>query len=106
MFDCVLPTRIGRHGKAFTSHGDINLKNAEHKLSDKAIDDHCDCKICKNYSRLYIRHLMNENEMQGMSMISYHNLRFLIKLSEDARVAIIDGKYDEFREKFYKKLNT
>ena len=106
MFDCVLPTRIGRHGRAFTSHGDINLKNAKHKLSKEPLDKYCDCKICKNYSRWYIRHLISENEMQWMSMISYHNLRFLIKLCEEARESIINWKYAEFKADFYKKLKA
>ena len=104
MFDCVLPTRIWRHGRAFTSKWDINLKNAKHKLSTAPLDEYCDCKICKNYSRWYIRHLISENEMQWMSMISYHNLRFLIKLCEEARESIINWKYSDFKEEFYKKL--
>ncbi len=106
MFDCVLPTRIGRHGRAFSSHWDINLKNAKHKLSNKAIDDECDCKACANYSRGYLHHLIKEKEMQWMSLVSYHNLRFLLKLCEDAKAAIRAGTYKQFREDFYKKQET
>lgn len=104
MFDCVLPTRIGRHGRAFTTQWDINLKNAKHKLSSLPLDSECDCKVCKKHSRWYIRHLISENEMQWMSMISYHNLRFLIKLCEEAREAIIAWKYQDFKANFYEKL--
>ena len=90
MFDCVLPTRVGRHGLAFGSYGNIRMKNLQHKLSDKALDEHCSCKVCKNYSRGYLRHLTIENEMYGMSLLSYHNLAFLIELTKNARAAIQD----------------
>lgn len=103
MFDCVLPTRIGRHGTAFGTCGNIKIKNEKHKLSDKAIDNECSCKVCKNFSRWYLRHLIQENEIYGMSLLSYHNLYFLLELSRKARTAIEKWEYSKFRDDFWKK---
>ncbi len=103
MFDCVLPTRLGRHGRVFTYSGDINLKNAQYKLSQDPIDSECDCKVCKNYTRWYLRHLITENELQGMSLLSYHNLHFLIHIAKKSREAILENRFDKFREDFWKK---
>lgn len=101
MFDCVLPTRIWRHGKAFWTKKDINVKNEKYKLSDTPLDEKCACKVCKNYSLGYLRHLIVENEMLWMQLLSYHNLYFLIELSQNARKAILENKYDEFRTHFW-----
>jgi len=106
MFDCVLPTRVWRHGKAFGTYWSINIKNEKHKLSDKPLDSECQCKVCKNYSRGYLRHLIKEDEMYGMSLISHHNLQFLIDLSQNARRAIQKWKYSEFRDNFWKKYKV
>lgn len=103
MFDCVLPTRIGRHGKAFWTRGSINIKNVQFKLSDESLDSECTCKVCKNYSRGYLRHLIKEEEMHGMSLLSYHNLAFLIQLCKNARLAVQEGRYSQFREDFWSK---
>lgn len=103
MFDCVLPTRIWRHGKIFTHSWYLNIKNAEHELSDKPLDSECDNKVCNNYSRWYLRHLLRENEMQGMSLLSYHNLHFLIDLCFKARRAIEKWEYSKFRKEFWEK---
>ena len=103
MFDCVLPTRVGRHGLAFGTYGNIRIKNLKHKLSDKALDEHCSCKVCQNYSRGYLRHLTVENEMYGMSLLSYHNLAFLIELTKNARSAIQAWEYKKFREIFWER---
>lgn len=103
MFDCVLPTRIWRHGKTFGTYGSINIKNHKHKLSDERLDTECDCKVCQNFSRGYLRHLIGENEIYGMSLLSYHNLYFLLKIGRKARTAIKEWKYEEFREEFWKK---
>ena len=105
MFDCVLPTRIGRHGTAFWSYGNIKIKNEKYKLSDAALDIHCECKVCKNYSKGYLRHLILENEMQGMTLLSYHNLSFLLQISRNARLAIEQKKYSEFRNAFWEKYS-
>ncbi len=105
MFDCVLPTRIGRHGTAFGSYGNVRVKNEANKLSDEKLDDLCSCKVCQNYSRGYLRHLVIENEIYGMSLLSYHNLYFLIELCRNARKAIIAWEYDSFRNNFWNKNN-
>lgn len=103
MFDCVLPTRIGRHGSAFWTYGNIKIKNEIHKLSDKALDEVCDCKVCKNYSRWYLRHLMMENEILWLRLLSYHNLYFLINLTKKARKAIKEWNFEVMRSDFWKK---
>jgi len=106
MFDCVLPTRVWRHGKAFWTYGNINIKNEKYKLSDEALDSECSCKVCKNHSRWYLRHLLKEDEMYGMSLLSYHNLAFLIELTRKAREAIQSWIYSEFRNNFWKKHSS
>lgn len=78
MFDCVLPTRLGRHGSAFTSKGQIHIRNEENKLSKKPLDSKCGCYVCKNYTRAYLRHLVMEDEILGVHLLSYHNIAFLI----------------------------
>ncbi|MFA5916869.1 MAG: tRNA guanosine(34) transglycosylase Tgt [Candidatus Gracilibacteria bacterium] len=105
MFDCVLPTRVGRHGLAFSSTGNIKVKNEQYKLSNEPLDKTCDCKVCTSYSLGYLRHLILENEILGMHLLSYHNLYFLINLTKKARIAIIEGKFEEFRKNFYGKYN-
>lgn len=77
MFDCVLPTRLGRHGSAFTSKGQIHIKNEENKLSKKPLDDKCGCYVCQNYTRAYLRHLIMESEILGIHLLSWHNIAFL-----------------------------
>ena len=103
MFDCVLPTRLARHGNAFTQHGKINLKNAKYKEDFHPLDEHCDCYTCKNYTKAYIRHLITAKETLGGRLLSIHNIRFLIKLMEGAREAIKNNKYKEYKENFLKK---
>ena len=105
MFDCVLPTRIARHGNCFTRNGKINIRNAKYKEDFTPIEDTCDCYTCKNYTKAYIRHLVTANETNGGRLLSIHNIRFLIKLMEDARIAIKEDKYDEFKEEFLIKYN-
>lgn len=89
MFDCVLPTRLGRHGSAFTSTGTIHIKNKENELSTKPLDAKCDCYTCKNHTRAYLRHLVTENEILGLHLLSLHNIAFLIntvkRIKEDIR---------------------
>lgn len=103
MFDCVLPTRLWRHGMAFWTHGRIRIKNEKYKLDKSPLDTECDCKVCKNYSRWYLRHLVKENEMLGLSLLSYHNLYFLINLTQKARQAILEDRFEEFRKEFWEK---
>ncbi len=102
MFDCVLPTRIGRHGTAFSWTGNKKLRNAQYKLSDKPIEENCACKVCKNYSSWYIRHLVQENEILWMRFLSYHNLYFLINLTKEIRASIQEWKFEEYRNNFWK----
>ena len=105
MFDCVHPTRLARHGNAFTFTGKINLHNAKYKEDFTPIDSECDCYTCKNFTKAYVRHLLTCNETNAGRLLSIHNLRFLIKLTEDAREAIKENKYDEFVEKFTSRYN-
>jgi len=106
MFDCVLPTRLARHGHAFTRTGKINLKNAKYKEDFTCIDNTCDCYACKNYTKAYIRHLIVANETLGQRLLSIHNLRFLIKLTEECRVSIQENRFKEYKEDFIKKYKN
>jgi queuine tRNA-ribosyltransferase len=101
MFDCVLPTRIARHGTAMTNHGRLVVKNAKYKEDFTPIDHECDCYCCQNYTRAYIRHLISAGESFGQRLLSIHNIRFLILLVEKARVAIEEDRFVEFKEQFY-----
>ncbi|NLA33357.1 MAG: tRNA guanosine(34) transglycosylase Tgt [Tenericutes bacterium] len=101
IFDCVLPTRIARHGNAFTKQGKINLKNQQFKKDFTPLDEYCDCYTCQNYTKAYIRHLVTSDEALGGRLLSIHNIRFLIKLTEEIRNAIKKDKLLEYREAFY-----
>lgn len=96
MFDCVLPTRTGRMGTAFSSQGRMNLRNAQYTRDFSPLDSACDCKVCRNFTRAYLRHLVKQNEMLGGILLSYHNLHYLINLMNCAREAILQDAYDEF----------
>ena len=96
MFDCVLPTRTGRMGTAFSSEGRLNFKNARFARDFGPVDPLCTCKVCREYSRAYIRHLFNRKEMLGSILLSYHNLHYLIDLMRRARLAIEEGRYGAF----------
>jgi queuine tRNA-ribosyltransferase len=100
MFDCVLPTRIARHGNAFTHTGKMNLKNAKYKMDFNPLESECDCYTCKNYTRAYIRHLLIADEALAGRLLSIHNIRFLIKLVEDIRESIKQDKFIEFKKEF------
>lgn len=102
MFDCVLPTRIARHGNAFTRNGKINLKNAKFKTDFTSVEDSCDCYTCKYYTKAYIRHLLMCDEMLAGTLLSIHNIRFLIKLTEDIRSHIDSDTLLEFKDEFIK----
>ena len=88
MFDCVLPTRLGRHGTAFTSRGLLHLKNGKNKLSAKPLDKKCGCHVCKKYTRAYLRHLVVEKEILGLHLLSYHNIAFLTALVNEIKTKI------------------
>lgn len=102
MFDCVLPTRIARHGNAFTKFGKMNLKNAKFKEDFTPIEDSCDCYTCKNYTKAYIRHLLVSKEQLAGRLLSIHNIRFLIKLTEEIRKSIDEDNFNEYKEEFIK----
>ena len=89
MFDCVLPTRTARMGTAMTSEGSLKMKNAKFSEDFGPLDPKCDCPVCKNYTRAYIRHLVNNNEMLGSVLLSYHNLHYLINLCKNLRTKIL-----------------
>ena len=93
MFDCVLPTRLARHGALMTTHGRINIKDGQYEKDFTPIDDQCDCQTCKHYTRAYLRHLYRSEEILGKRLMSIHNLRFLIRVVEGARMAIEENRF-------------
>lgn len=103
MFDCVLPTRIARNGSAYTSVGKVVIKNGKYKEDFTPLDPNCDCPVCKNYTKAYLRHLFNAEEILGPKLISYHNLYYLLHLMEEVRKAIKNDNFNEFAKKFYEK---
>ena len=103
MFDCVLPTRIARHGTAMTSVGRVVIKNKVYERDFTPLDPNCDCYTCKNYTRSYIRDLIKANESFGLRLVSYHNLHFLINLMEQIREAIRNDRLLDFREEFFEQ---
>jgi queuine tRNA-ribosyltransferase len=100
MFDCVVPTRNGRNGQAFTWDGDLQLRNAEYKEDPRPIDETCHCFTCANHSRAYIRHLFNTEELLGLRLVSLHNIHFYVKLIELSRKAIREDRFSEFKADF------
>ena len=100
MFDCVLPTRVGRNGLVLTHEGPLSIKKAENTASFEPIDKYCSCKVCKNYSRAYLRHLFKTREILCSMLASYHNLYFLNRLMLDSRAAITENRFIEFKKEF------
>ena len=103
MFDCVLSTRIARHGNAFTRNGKINLKNSQYREDFTPIEESCDCYACKNFTKAYIRHLITSDELLGPRLLSIHNTRFLIKMMEEVREAIEKDSYLDYKKEFLEK---
>ncbi len=103
MFDCVLPTRIGRNGTVMTSQGRLIVRDAKSATDLGPMDPECDCYACKNFSRAYIRHLIKANEMLGLRLTTWHNLHFLLDLMKQIREAIIGDRLGDFRDEFFKK---
>ena len=103
MFDCVLPTRIARNGTAMTSQGKVVVRNAIYKEDFSPLDPECDCYTCRNFSKAYLRHLVNCNEILAATLLSIHNIKFLLDLTKNLRNAISEGTFDVFVEEFYKK---
>lgn len=102
MFDCVMATRMARNGSAFTSKGRITVRNGSYKDDFDSLDDSCTCYCCENYSKAYLRHLINTEEMLGGRMLSLHNITYLTSLMERIRRAINEDRYLEFAEEFRK----
>lgn len=98
-FDCVYPSRNGRHGHAYTNHGKMNLSNAKYELDNRPLDEECGCPTCQTYSRSYIRHLLKAKEMLGMRLMVIHNLYFYNHMMEEIREAIREKRYSEYRKK-------
>ena len=97
-FDCVYPSRNGRHGHVYTAHGKLNLFNAKYELDERPIEEGCQCPACRIYSRAYIRHLLKAKEMLGMRLCVLHNLYYYNTLMEDIRLAIEEGRYAAFKK--------
>ncbi|HHW49530.1 MAG TPA: tRNA guanosine(34) transglycosylase Tgt [Clostridiaceae bacterium] len=101
MFDCVLPTRIGRNGTVLTSRGRIIVRDAAYARDYSSLDPECDCYACRNFTRAYIRHLLKAREILGLRLCTLHNLKFLLDLMKKVRQAIIDDKLGDFRKEFF-----
>ena len=106
MFDCVLPTRLARHGNAFTRHGRINIKNLKFREDFTSVDEHCDCYTCKNYTKAYIRHLITADESFGARLLSIHNIRFLVQMMEEIRNSIKNDSFLEYKKNFIKEYQN
>jgi queuine tRNA-ribosyltransferase len=103
IFDCVMPTRVARHGAALTPDGRINMRNLEHARDERPVDESCDCYCCQNFTRAYIRHLLKADEILGLYLLSVHNVRFLIHHMEAIRSAVIEGRLQAYREAFLRR---
>lgn len=100
MFDCVLPTRVGRNGTAYTSGRKVNLKNAQYEHDLQPLDPECECEVCAHYTRAYLRHLHKAGEILAARCLSYHNLHLYLRLMESIRQAVREGRYAEFAEEY------
>ena len=104
MFDCVLPTRTARTGSALTATGRLNLRNARFARDPRPLEEGCDCPACERFSRAYVRHLLNQDEILGLRLLSVHNLRFVLDLTAAARAAIVRGAFADFRARTLARL--
>ncbi len=105
MFDCVVPTRYGRNGTAFTSEGKLTIRNAPYIEDFKPLDPLCDCYCCRNFSRAYLRHLFNTEEILGLRLVSLHNIHFFLAMMRGIRQAIRQDRFSEFKREFLAKYN-
>ncbi len=103
MFDCVMPTRNARNGMVFTSFGKLNIKGARYAEDKQPIDPECDCYVCKNYSRAYLRHLFRSGEILASRLNTWHNLHYYLSLMASVRKAIAEDRFTQFRTEFYSK---
>lgn len=106
MFDCVIPTRSGRLARAYTSHGEVNIKNARHRDDERTLDEHCDCYVCSHYSRAYLHHLFKADEMLGPILMSWHNLAYYQSLMQGIRDAIEAGTLSDHAAALRKEWST
>jgi queuine tRNA-ribosyltransferase len=106
MFDCVIPTRNGRTGGVFTSHGQLNIRNAAHARDERPLDPECACSVCGRYSRAYLRHLYQASEMTAATLLSHHNVAFFLDTMRRAKTAITAGEFSTFRNQFLEKLRS
>jgi queuine tRNA-ribosyltransferase len=104
MFDCVLPTRTARTGSALTKNGRINLRNARFARDERPLDEGCECPACATFTRAYVRHLVNQDELLGLRLLSLHNLRFSCDLARGARDAIERGVFAAYKRDFLERL--
>ncbi len=105
MFDCVIPTRYGRNGTAFTSTGKLTIRNSPYLEDFGPLDRNCACYACKNFSRAYLRHLFNTDEILGLRLVSLHNIHFYLELMRKIRKAIREDKFSEFKKEFFLNYN-
>jgi queuine tRNA-ribosyltransferase len=106
MFDCVVPTRYGRNGSAFTSKGKLTIRNSPFSEDFKPLDENCDCYACKNFSRAYLRHLFNTEEILGLRLVSLHNIHFYLELMRKIQEAIQQDRFSEFKKIFLDRYNN
>jgi queuine tRNA-ribosyltransferase len=106
MFDCVIPTRNGRNGQAFTSRGRLNIKNAAWARDARPLDEACGCAVCRRHTRAYLRHLYVTGEMLGAVLLSHHNLAFFLDTMRRVRQAIRSGEFTRFRREFLEGINS
>jgi len=104
MFDCVLPTRIARNGALFSKHGRINIVAASHRKRDEPLEEGCDCYTCQTFSAAYVHHLFKTRELLSYRLATIHNLRFILRLMEEMRQAILEGRFQEYRVDFHRKF--
>lgn len=105
LFDCVAATRNGRHGSAWTMSGRVNVRNAAHRTLEAPLDAECDCETCARFSLGYLRHLFVAEEILGLRLVSLHNIRFLLRVTEQARAAILDGSFDRWSREWLRRYH-
>ena len=106
LFDCVAATRNGRHGSAWTMTGRVNIRNASHRTAEAPLDAECDCETCQRFSLSYLRHLFVAQEMLGLRLVSIHNVRFLLRIGEQARAAILAGDFRRWSHDWLRRYHS
>jgi len=106
MFDCVLPTRNGRNGQAFTSQGKLNIKNAQYATDQRPLDKDCGCSVCRRHARAFLRHLYLSGEMLGGILLTHHNLAFFLDTMRRVRQAIRSGQFANFRREYTEQIGS